>query len=134
MLLTDLIVGRDNPWEKLYDPSRKTLRAAGRFVKENVNVVGQYADWLTGGEVKSVDDIECGCGAVLRRGLTKVAVYRDEQGHATELSAVCPHLKCIVHWNAAESTWDCPCHGSRFRSDGQVINGPANANLSPAGE
>lgn len=134
LLLTDLIVGRDNPWEKLYDPSRKTLRAAGRFVKENVNVVGQYADWLTGGEVNSVDDIEFGCGAVLRRGLTKVAVYRDEQGHATELSAVCPHLKCIIHWNGAESTWDCPCHGSRFRPEGEVINGPANANLSPAGE
>lgn len=74
MLLTDLIVGRENPWEKLYDPSRKTLHAAGRFVKENVNVVGQYADWLTSGEVNSIDDIECGCGAVLRRGLTKVAV------------------------------------------------------------
>jgi glycine/D-amino acid oxidase-like deaminating enzyme/nitrite reductase/ring-hydroxylating ferredoxin subunit len=132
MLITDLILGRETPWEKLYDPSRKILRAAGRFAKENLNVAGQYADWLTGSDVDSVDDIAPGCGAVLRRGLSKIAVHRDEQGKLTELSAVCPHLGCIVAWNPAESTWDCPCHGSRFHADGQVINGPANVNLSPA--
>ncbi|MEX2170586.1 MAG: FAD-dependent oxidoreductase [Pirellulales bacterium] len=131
LLLTDLILGRENPWETLYDPSRKTWRAASSFVKENLNVARQYADWLTGGEVESVDDIAAGSGAVLRRGLSKIAAYRDEQGTLTELSAVCPHLQCIVQWNPAESTWDCPCHGSRFLPDGQVINGPANVNLAP---
>jgi glycine/D-amino acid oxidase-like deaminating enzyme/nitrite reductase/ring-hydroxylating ferredoxin subunit len=132
ILLTDLICGRINAWAKLYDPSRKTLRAAGRFLQENLNVARQYTDWLTGGEVDSVDEIEPGCGAVLRRGLAKIAVYRDEHGNLTELSAACPHLKCIVQWNAAEDTWDCPCHGSRFTAEGQVINGPANVNLAPA--
>ena len=82
MLLTDMILGRENPWEKLYDPSRKTLRAAGTFAKENLNVAGQYADWLTPGEVDSVDEITAGSGAVMRRGMTKVAVYRDEHGTA----------------------------------------------------
>jgi Rieske Fe-S protein len=133
MLLTDLIQGRTNPWATLFDPSRKTVRAAGGFAKEALNMAGQYVvDWLSGGEVESIRQIEPGCGAVLRRGLSKVAVYRDEHGIAHELSAVCPHLGCIVHWNAAEKSWDCPCHGSRFDTLGKVINGPSNADLSPA--
>jgi glycine/D-amino acid oxidase-like deaminating enzyme/nitrite reductase/ring-hydroxylating ferredoxin subunit len=133
MLLTDLILGRQNPWATLYDPSRKTLRAAGNFATEALNMAGQYVrDWLSGSEVESVREIEPGCGAVLRRGLTKVAVYRDESGKAHEMSAVCPHLGCIVHWNEAERTWDCPCHGSRFDKLGEVINGPSNVGLSPA--
>jgi glycine/D-amino acid oxidase-like deaminating enzyme/nitrite reductase/ring-hydroxylating ferredoxin subunit len=132
MLLTDLILGKQNPWATLYDPSRKPIRAAGAFAKENLNVAAQYVDWVTPGEVDSAREIEPGCGAVLRRGMSKVAVYRDEDGHAHELSAVCPHLGCIVHWNSAENTWDCPCHGSRFDKLGEVINGPSNVGLSPA--
>ena len=132
ILLSDLILGRPNPWEQLYDPSRKTMRAAGQFVKENINVAGQYLDWLTPGEVDSVREIEPGCGAILRRGLSKVAVYRDDKGKPHELSAVCPHLGCVVHWNAAETSWDCPCHGSRFDKLGKVTNGPANVDLAPA--
>ncbi len=130
MLLTDIIFGRENPWEKLYDPSRKTLRAAGTFAKENLNVAGQYADWLTPGEVASTDEITASSGAIMRRGMTKVAVSRDEHGALTEVSAVCPHLGCIVQWNKAEQSWDCPCHGSRFHADGEVVNGPANTNLA----
>jgi Rieske Fe-S protein len=134
MLLTDMILGRENPWEQLYDPSRKNIRAVRQFASENLNVAAQYSDWVTPGEVDSVDEIAPGCGAILRRGLSKIAVSRDEDGTLTEVSAVCPHLKCIVHWNQAERTWDCPCHGSRFRADGEVINGPANRNLEPVGE
>jgi len=132
ILLTDLIRGRENPWQTLYDPSRKTLRAAGTFAKEALNMAAQYSDWLTRGEVDSVDEIDTDSGAVLRRGLTKVAVYRDETGALHECSAVCPHLGCIVAWNAAARTWDCPCHGSRFDKLGEVINGPANKGLAPA--
>ncbi len=130
ILLTDLILGRENAWATLYDPSRKTLRAAGEFAKENLNVVKQYGDWLTGGEVSSPEEIPTGTGAVVRRGLSKVAAYRDEQGALHECSAVCPHLGCIVDWNDAEKTWDCPCHGSRFDRFGTVLNGPANSDLS----
>jgi glycine/D-amino acid oxidase-like deaminating enzyme/nitrite reductase/ring-hydroxylating ferredoxin subunit len=132
MLLSDLILGRDNPWEKLYDPARKTVFAANIYIKENLNVAAQYADYLTAGEVASVDEVQCGSGALLRRGLSKVAVYRDDVGKIHELSAVCPHLQCIVHWNPAETTWDCPCHGSRFTALGKVVNGPANVDLSPS--
>jgi len=129
MLLTDLIMGRENAWTTLYDPARKTLRAGDRFAKENLNVAAQYAGWLTGGDVKSVDEIANDSGAIVRRGLTKVAVYRDEHGKLHERSAVCTHLGCIVQWNTAEKTWDCPCHGSRFNKQGQPINGPANSEL-----
>jgi len=130
ILLTDLVLGRENPWAKLYDPSRKTLHALSQFVTENLNVARQYGDWLTSGDVESPAQIQPGSGAVIRRGLTKVAVYRDEQGTLHERSAVCPHLGGIVHWNDAEKTWDCPCHGSRFDRLGGVVNGPANRDLS----
>ncbi len=129
ILITDLILGKENPWTTLYDPSRKTLRALSRFVKENLNVARQYGDWLTSGDVDSPTEIKAGAGAVIRHGLTKMAVYRDEQGVCHEFSAVCPHLGGIVHWNDAEKTWDCPCHGSRFDRLGGVVSGPANRDL-----
>jgi glycine/D-amino acid oxidase-like deaminating enzyme/nitrite reductase/ring-hydroxylating ferredoxin subunit len=129
MLLTDLILGRANPWEKLYDPSRKPLRSLGEYVSENVNAVKHFAEYVTPGEVSSEKEIGLGQGAIIRSGLSKLAVYRDEQGRVHRLSAVCPHLGCIVHWNALEKTWDCPCHGSRFDLDGKVLNGPAIAGL-----
>ena len=103
LLVTDLILGRDNPWATLYDPSRKTLRAASEYAKEALNMAAQYADWLTPGDVQSVDEIAKDSGAVLRRGLSKVAVYRDEHGELHERSAVCPHLGCIVGWNARKN-------------------------------
>jgi glycine/D-amino acid oxidase-like deaminating enzyme/nitrite reductase/ring-hydroxylating ferredoxin subunit len=132
MLLTDLILERTNPWAALYDPSRVTLRAAADFARENSNVALQYADWLTGGDVGSLDEVAPGTGAVVRRGLDKIAVYRDPQGAVHECSAKCPHLGCVVHWNPDETTWDCPCHGSRFDRYGKVLNGPANSDLAPA--
>ena len=130
MLLTDLIVGRDNPWESFYDPSRIRPRAVTTFLDETANMAAQYVDWLTPGDVAAVDAIAPGAGAVMRQGLTKAAVYRDEQGVIHARSAVCPHLGCIVDWNHAERTWDCPCHGSRFDCHGRVINGPANSDLA----
>jgi glycine/D-amino acid oxidase-like deaminating enzyme/nitrite reductase/ring-hydroxylating ferredoxin subunit len=134
LLLEDLIAGRENKWESIYDPSRKMLRAAGEFAKENLNVVAQYADWVTGGEVDSTEKISRGDGAIIRRGLSKIAAYRDEQGQLHERSATCTHLGCIVAWNGDEKTWDCPCHGSRFDAYGRVINGPANSDLAQVDE
>jgi glycine/D-amino acid oxidase-like deaminating enzyme/nitrite reductase/ring-hydroxylating ferredoxin subunit len=132
MLLTDLIQGRDNPWAKLYDPSRKNLRTAGEFIKDNLEIAAQYKDWATPGNASSVSEIAPGTGAVMRRGLTKVAVYKDEGHQVHACSAVCPHLGCIVRWNYAERSWDCPCHGSRFDAYGKVVNGPSNGDLAPA--
>ena len=129
ILLADLIMERKSPWAALYDPSRKTLSAAGTYARENLNIAAQYTDWVTGGDVESTDEITKGGGAVIRRGLKKVAAYRDMNGMLHERSAVCTHLGCIVAWNPTENTWDCPCHGSRFDRLGHVINGPANRDL-----
>ena len=129
MLITDLIMGRPNPWKDLYEPSRKTLKAAKKFAKENLNVAAQYVDWVTPGEATEVEDMPLDSGIVLRDGLKKIAVYRDTRGTVHQMSATCPHLGCIVQWNPADKTWDCPCHGSRFNKTGGVINGPANVNL-----
>jgi glycine/D-amino acid oxidase-like deaminating enzyme/nitrite reductase/ring-hydroxylating ferredoxin subunit len=133
LLLTDLVLGRDSPWREVYDPSRKSLSAVGEFAKENANVAVQYADWVAPGDVKRVDDIAPGEGAVIRHHLKKIAVYRDAQGEPCAFDATCPHLGCIVEWNSAEKSWDCPCHGSRFDSRGHVVNGPARTGLKPAG-
>jgi glycine/D-amino acid oxidase-like deaminating enzyme/nitrite reductase/ring-hydroxylating ferredoxin subunit len=132
MLITDLIAGRDNEWAALYDPSRKTLRAAGKWLSENLNVAAQAATLFTAGEVGSVEDIPPGSGAVIRRGLAKIAVFRDQGGVAHERSAICPHLGCVVAWNDVEKSWDCPCHGSRFDVRGKVLTGPADRDLGSA--
>jgi Rieske Fe-S protein len=134
MLIPELIRRGDHPWAKIYDPSRKTARTAPDFAKENINVATQYRDYFTGGDVKSLSDIKPGEGAVLRRGLKKIAVYNDPVTGTKEMTAVCPHLKCIVHWNGTEKTWDCPCHGSRFDANGHVLNGPSVADLAPESE
>ncbi|HEX8492839.1 MAG TPA: FAD-dependent oxidoreductase [Pyrinomonadaceae bacterium] len=134
ILLTDLIQGRANEWETIYEPSRKTLKALPEFAKENLNVAAQYADLVTPGDVDSTAEIKQGEGAIIRRGLSKVAAYRDEEGTIHERSAVCVHLGCIVDWNSKEKTWDCPCHGSRYDAYGKVFQGPANKDLNPAGD
>jgi glycine/D-amino acid oxidase-like deaminating enzyme/nitrite reductase/ring-hydroxylating ferredoxin subunit len=132
LLLTDLIVGRPNPWQEVYDPRRITLSAAPEFVRENVNVARQYVSLVTSGEVESPEAIRPGSGAILRDGVRKLAVYRDHAGACRACSAICTHLGCVVAWNSSEGTWDCPCHGSRFATDGRVLSGPANTPLAPA--
>jgi glycine/D-amino acid oxidase-like deaminating enzyme/nitrite reductase/ring-hydroxylating ferredoxin subunit len=134
ILITDLIVGRENEWAHLYDPARKPLRALPEYAKENIRSTAAYAGWATGGDVGSAEEISAGEGAIVRHGLHKIAEYRDASGKLTKLSAICPHLGCIVEWNSTEKTWDCPCHGSRYAADGHVINGPAKDGLAPFGD
>ena len=131
LLITDLIMGRENEWSGLYDPARKPAHGMGEFIKEQANTLSKYADWITGGEVDSADRIHPGNGAIIRSGATKHAIFRDEKNTLHSLSATCTHLGCIVSWNSAEKSWDCPCHGSRFGAEGNVLHGPANAPLHP---
>jgi glycine/D-amino acid oxidase-like deaminating enzyme/nitrite reductase/ring-hydroxylating ferredoxin subunit len=133
MLITALILGRHNDWEDVYDPSRKPVRAAGTFLEENADVVAHLVkDWIAPGEVSNVEEIPNGQGAILRQGASKLAIYRDEAGALHVRSAVCTHLGCIVQWNGGEKSWDCPCHGSRFDTEGRVLNGPTTKALAEA--
>jgi glycine/D-amino acid oxidase-like deaminating enzyme/nitrite reductase/ring-hydroxylating ferredoxin subunit len=125
MLLSDLILGRDNPWEVLYEPKRLKLRSAGELARENLNVAAQYTAWVLPGDAPASESVPPGTGRVVRRGAKMIAVYCDDGGTLHERSAVCTHLKCIVNWNDLEKSWDCPCHGSRFDPHGRVLNGPA---------
>jgi Rieske Fe-S protein len=125
MIVSDLILGRENAWADLYDPARVSVKAGGEFVSENLNVAAQLTEYVTGGDIDSLRSLQPGQGAVVRRGLRKLAVYRDSEGVLHERSAVCTHLGCIVAWNPLEGCWDCPCHGSQFAPDGEAINGPA---------
>jgi glycine/D-amino acid oxidase-like deaminating enzyme/nitrite reductase/ring-hydroxylating ferredoxin subunit len=131
MLVSDLILGRDNPYTEVYEPSRLATQSITEAVPEIVSSTLPYVDWITGGDVSSVDEIKNGMGAIISHGTTKIAAYRDENGKLFERSAVCTHLGCIVRFNSLEKTWDCPCHGSRFGTDGHPINSPA---IKPLGE
>ena len=135
-LIADLIGRGSHPFADLYDPKRKPSSAVAisSFIQENLNTAKQYADWLAPGDVASADQIAHGEGAVVRRGLRRVAIYVDEAGSRHELSATCPHLGGVVSWNSAEKSWDCPCHGSRFDCHGKVITGPATSDLAPSNE
>ena len=130
MLITDLIHGHENPWAELYSPDRKSAMAIGTYARENLNVARQLGDYLTPGDAHELAAVRQGTGAIVRRGARKLAVYRDDAGTVHARSAVCTHVGCIVHWNDVEKSWDCPCHGSRFDVDGEVINGPAHAPLA----
>lgn len=131
MLLTDMILGRENPWAELFDPSRfKPVTAARDFIRENMNVAKEFmGDRASVPELDDLAKIPLGGGEVVGWKGEKVAVYKDEGGTVHACSALCTHMGCLVHWNSAERSWDCPCHGSRFDHDGKVIQGPANEDL-----
>jgi Rieske Fe-S protein len=129
-LLTDRMAGRENPWARFYDPSRKPLAAAARYLRENVAGSLGYASWLKPGDGDPAS-LSCDSGGVFGWGPDKRAIYRDPNGTLHVRSAVCPHLGGVVGWNDAEKTWECPCHGSSFDRYGRVIQGPANADLEP---
>jgi glycine/D-amino acid oxidase-like deaminating enzyme/nitrite reductase/ring-hydroxylating ferredoxin subunit len=134
MLVSDLIMGRQNRWLGIYDPARKPFRETLEFVREQSNIAARYTDWVSRQDVASAAALAPGAGALIRSGLKKFAVYRDEQGALHCHSAVCTHLGCIVQWNGVEKTWDCPCHGSRFSAYGSVLHGPAVSALAAAQE
>ncbi len=129
MIIKDIITGKENPWIKMYSPSRITLNATGNYLQEVGNMVAQYADWFTPEDIKEAEEIKPGNGAIISSGLTKIAVYRDDENNLHACTAVCPHLGAILQWNADEKTFDCPMHGSRFTIEGTVINGPAASDL-----
>ncbi len=132
MILTDRIAGRDNRWAELYDSKRLDIpQSTEEFVKENVNVAQHWIGDRVSPPGDPLEEVAPGEGTVIRRGVRNIAVYKEPDGNLRALSAVCTHLACIVHFNNAEKSWDCPCHGSRFDLDGSVIQGPATKPLEP---
>lgn len=133
MILSDLVLGNDNPWAQLYDAQRLNVRgSASMFVKENANVARHwFGDRLARTGAPTTEAVAPGEGAIVGVRGERVAVYRDDENRLHTLSPVCTHLACYVGWNSAEKSWDCPCHGSRFTGEGTVIQGPAVRDLAP---
>ncbi|BDB30522.1 FAD-dependent oxidoreductase (plasmid) [Cupriavidus sp. P-10] len=129
-LIADQINGRENRWSELYRVRRfHPGRAGSDMFKANTGVAKEFFhDYVTYRSAKPAQALAPGQGAIVRLGHERVAAYRDAAGALHVVSAVCTHMKCMVHWNAVERSWDCPCHGSRYSPDGQVLEGPA---LSP---
>lgn len=129
MMARDAVTGRSNPWEKLFDPGRKTASALKEYVKENVDFPLRMITDRLHVEEGDPESLAAGSAKVLEHEGKRLAAYRDPVGKLNVCSAVCTHLGGIVAWNEAEKTWDCPCHGSRFYPDGRVIAGPAESDL-----
>ena len=132
LMLADRIAGRQNPYADFFDTNRLNPRQSVKeLIKENANVAKRFVGDRLRTETRSVADLAPGEAAVLVEGKERVAAYRDEAGTVHAVSPVCTHMGCTVTWNTAETTWDCPCHGSRFSCDGEVIQGPAVKDLEP---
>jgi Rieske Fe-S protein len=132
MLISDAITGRENAWAALFSSTRvKPLAEAPRFLAENARVGVRFVgDRIVSPGRRDIRDLKPGEGAIVISKWDKVAGYRDEDGELHAVSARCTHLGCQVAWNAAERSWDCPCHGSRFSVDGEILDGPATKPLA----
>ena len=133
MMARDCCAGRKNPWTELFAIDRKKIKgAAWNYLSENKDYpYYMIKDRLVRAEADSVRELRPGDGMIIGRRGKKVAAFRDVDGNVHRLSPVCTHLGCLVRWNPSESTWDCPCHGSRFKPTGEVISGPAEEPLFP---
>jgi len=133
LMARDAVLKRDNPWQKLFAVDRKKVRGgAWDYLTENIDYPYYYLkDRLTGAAGSSTAAVKRGEGRILELDGERVACSRDPDGTLRTVSAYCTHMGCLVRWNGAERTWDCPCHGSRFHPDGEVLAGPAETPLEP---
>lgn len=130
LMAVDAVLKRPNPWRELFDPQRKKLSATWQLLKENKDYPYYLVrNALAKADGQSLNALKRGQGKILDLGGKRVAAHRDADGKVTFCSPICTHLQCIVAWNNAEQTWDCPCHGSRFKPTGEVISGPAEEPL-----
>src|SRR5262245_29171265 len=135
-LLARMIQGQRHPLESILAPGRLTVLSSARdMIAENLDVMRRFVvDRFTAGEKLADEEIPPGCGRLVSRNGRVIAMYRDPSGALFRLSPVCKHAGCIVHWNEAERTWDCPCHGGRYTADGRRFNGPPASDLDPIRE
>jgi glycine/D-amino acid oxidase-like deaminating enzyme/nitrite reductase/ring-hydroxylating ferredoxin subunit len=130
LMAHDAALGVGNPWRELFEPTRKDVRALGTIVAENIDYPLHFiADRLRRRSGTTSEALRAGEGALLSLDGQRVAAYRTNDGTLVRLNPSCTHMGCLVRWNASESTWDCPCHGSRFTAEGEVLGGPAEEPL-----
>jgi Rieske Fe-S protein len=131
MMARDAVHGHANPWAELLRVDRKPVHGGlVRYLRENLDYPAYLLrDRLGAPQARALDEVPRGEGRIVALEPGRCAVYRDDMGRLSICSAVCTHLKCLVRWNAAAGSWDCPCHGSRFAPDGQVLAGPAEEPL-----
>jgi glycine/D-amino acid oxidase-like deaminating enzyme/nitrite reductase/ring-hydroxylating ferredoxin subunit len=131
LMARDAALGRRNPWDELFDTNRTKVRGGvWDYLKENTDYpYYMIRDRLAGPEARTRRELGRGQGKILEIDGQRLAAWRSDAGAVTLLSPVCTHMGCLVGWNAAEATWDCPCHGSRFTPTGEVLSGPAESPL-----
>jgi glycine/D-amino acid oxidase-like deaminating enzyme/nitrite reductase/ring-hydroxylating ferredoxin subunit len=134
LIISDLVLGRSNHWTETFDATRLAPRqSASGILRNGVDVARRFVgDRVSSLRRPDADTLARGSGAIASHDGKKVAAFRDDDGTLHCVSATCTHLGCQVAFNAAERTWDCPCHGSRFDSAGRVVQGPAVNDLAPA--
>jgi nitrite reductase/ring-hydroxylating ferredoxin subunit len=130
MLLSDLILKKENRWESLFDPARfKSGSGLKELIKQNINVAGELIKGKLPKETSSPGLFAANEARVVKVGANTIAAYHDKDGKVYALDPVCTHMGCTVAWNNAEKSWDCPCHGSRFSYTGEVLHGPTVKDL-----
>jgi glycine/D-amino acid oxidase-like deaminating enzyme/nitrite reductase/ring-hydroxylating ferredoxin subunit len=132
LTIAPLILGRESRFAELFDPDRKptgSIPSIREFATGVAGAIRNFTEYVRPGDVASVDELQPGKGAVVREGLHKIAAFRRKDGTLSRRSAACTHMGCIVQWNPLECCWDCPCHGSQFAAEGEVLNGPATRPL-----
>lgn len=130
LLISDLIIGKDNKWENLYKPARFTFKKGLAVFKQIFNDFLSYFSQIPNFKgTQELLAVKKGEGKIVPIMEEEFGVYRNEEGKLHIVSAKCTHVKCTLVWNNDELSWDCPCHGSRFTYEGKVINGPANRDL-----
>jgi glycine/D-amino acid oxidase-like deaminating enzyme/nitrite reductase/ring-hydroxylating ferredoxin subunit len=133
LVLRGLILRHESPYSELFNPGRvKPVAGFTEFVKHNADVVKKFVGkWFGQEDLQTLAELAPGEGKVVNYEEHSLALYKNEQGVIHAVNPACTHMKCSVSWNAAEKSWDCPCHGARYNSQGEVLNGPANKDLEP---
>jgi glycine/D-amino acid oxidase-like deaminating enzyme/nitrite reductase/ring-hydroxylating ferredoxin subunit len=130
LMASDWLQGRQNPWVDLFAPTRKAIRGVWQYLRENIDYPFYLLKQrLERPDAETLTSLQAHEGAIVRINGKRVAAYKDGQGRLLTLSPVCTHMGCLVRWNCADRTWDCPCHGSRFKPTGEVLAGPAEESL-----
>jgi Rieske Fe-S protein len=126
MILSDLLAGRDNAWLPVFDASRiGGAQAVAKLIKDNLKVGKEFVGGRLDQPIGPAEELPAGSGGIAELDGSRVGAYRDASGQLHAVKLTCTHLGCPLHWNAAETSWDCNCHGSRFDVDGAILNGPA---------